>query len=60
MFVFQGDLSREKQKDFVPSPLLHLISLIFNGGSILDDYNANSKNVVVNIGQLIKFNTVKH
>ena len=27
---------------------------------MLDDYNANAKNVTVNIAQLIKFNTVKH
>ena len=40
--------------------MLHLISLILDGGSICDDYNDNSKNVAVNIGQLIKFNTVKH
>ena len=51
--IFSGDLSREKQKDAVPSPLLYLISLILDGGSILDDYNANSKIVAVNIGQLI-------
>ena len=49
--IFNGDLSKEKQKDSVPSPLLHLISLILEGGSILDDHNANSKNVAVNIGQ---------
>ena len=58
--IFNEDLSRDKQKDSVPSPLLHLISLIFVRGSILDDYNANSKKVGVNIGQLITFNTVKH
>ena len=40
--------------------MLHLISLIIDGGSILDDYNANLKNVAVNISQLIEFNTVKH
>lgn len=51
--IFNGDLSREKQKDAVPSPLLYLISLILDGGSILDDYNASSKIVAVNIGQLI-------
>ena len=51
--IFNGDFSREKQKDAVPSPLLYLISLILDGGSILDDYNANSKIVAVNIGQLI-------
>ena len=51
--IFNGDLSRKKQKDAVPSPLLYLISLILDGGSILDDYNANSKIVAVNIGQLI-------
>ena len=51
--IFNGDLSREKQKDAVPSPSLYLISLILDGGSILDDYNANSKIVAVNIGQLI-------
>ena len=48
--MFNGDLSREKLKDSVPSPLLHLISLNV----------ANSKNVAVNIGQLITFNTQKH
>ena len=51
--IFNGDPSREKQKDAVPSPLLYLISLILDGGSILDDYNANSKIAAVNIGQLI-------
>ena len=55
--IFNRVLPRKKQKDSVPSPLLHLISLILNGGSILDD---NSKSVGANIGQLIKFNTVKH
>ena len=58
--IFNGDLSSEKQKDSVPSPLLHLISLILDQGSMLDYYNANPKNVAVNIGQLIIFNTVKH
>ena len=58
--ILNGDLSKEKQKDSVPSPLLHLISLILVGGSMRDNYNDNSKNVAVNIGQLIKFNTVKH
>ena len=41
--IFNGDLSREKQNDSVPSPMLHLISLILNGGSICDDYNGNLK-----------------
>ena len=41
--IFNGDLSREKQNDSVPSPMLHLISLILNGGSIRDDYKGNSK-----------------
>ena len=58
--IFNGDLFKEKQKDSVPSPLLHLNSLILNGGSILDDYNANSKNIAIDKGQLIKFSTVKH
>ena len=58
--IFNGDLSKENQKDSVPSPLLHLISLILVGASMRDNYNDNSKNVAVNIGQLIKFNTVKH
>ena len=58
--IFNGDLSKENQKDSVPSPLLHLISLILVGGPLRDNYNDNSKNVAVNIGQLIKFNTVKH
>ena len=57
---FNGDVSIEKQKDSVPSPLLFLISLILDGGFIIDDYNANSKNIAVNIGQLIKLNIVKH
>ena len=40
--IFNGDLSRERQIGSAPSPLLHLISLILDGGSILDSYNANS------------------
>ena len=41
--IFNGDLSREKQNNSVPSPMLHLISLILNSGSIRDDYKGNSK-----------------
>ena len=55
--IFNGDLSRKKQRDSVPSPLLHLISLILEGGSIRDD---NSNSVAVNIDQFIKFKKVKH
>lgn len=40
--------------------MLHLISLILDCASIRDDYNANSKKVAVNLGQLIKFSKVKH
>ena len=52
--VFNGDLFGKK--DSVPSRLFHLISLTLDRCSILDDYNANSKNTAVNIGQNIKFN----
>ena len=52
--IFSGDLSTEKQKESVPSPLFHLILLILDSGSILDNENANSKNIAVNIGQLNK------
>ena len=45
--IFNGDLSRERQKDSVPSPLLHLSSLIHNKYSTLDKYNANSKTIAV-------------
>ena len=45
--IFNGDLSREKRKDSVPSPLLHLISLILNKRSTLDNYNANSNTVAI-------------
>ena len=45
--ILNGDLSREKQEDCVPSPLLRLISLIFNKSTILNNYNANSKTVAV-------------
>ena len=58
--IFCGDVFGEKQKDSVPSPLFHLISQILGGVSILDDCNANLNNIVVNIGQNIKFKTVKH
>ena len=58
--IFNGDLSREKQQHSVPSPLLDLILLILNCASLRDDYNANSRKEAVNLGQLIKFNKVKH
>ena len=58
--IFCGDVFGEKQKDSVPLPLFHLISLILGGVSIFDDCNANLNNIVVNMGQNIKFKTVKH
>lgn len=58
--IFCGDIFGEKQKDSVPSPLFHLLSLIPGGVSIRDDCNANLNNIVANIGQHIKFKTVKH
>ena len=58
--IFNGDLSRGKQQHSVPSPLLDLISLILDCASLRDDCIANSRKVAVNLGQLIKFNKVKH
>lgn len=41
----------ELQRSYVLSSLLHPISTILEGASKLDNYNANSNNIIVNISQ---------
>ena len=55
---FDGDFSYERQKSSVSSPLLHLISLILHGDSILAK-KSNENPAAINLAQLLRFNSVR-
>ena len=57
--VFNGDLSLEKQITSVPGVLVKLVSLILEGGSPNQDISENLEKISTNIGQLIRYNSVK-
>ena len=58
---FNGDISRERQFEGIPSSIFQLISLIIEGGYTQDSTPPEcSEKIIGNLSQLVIFNTVKN
>ena len=57
--VFDGDTSDERKSMSVPNSLKCFIAMVLEGGSIDRELSAPLCKITTNIGQIIRFNTVK-
>ena len=57
---FNGDLSREKQFEGIPTSIFQLISLITERGYTQDSTPQCSEKIIGNLSQLVMLNTVKN
>ena len=57
--IFNGNTSLERHKASVPDSLTTLISMVLEGGSADRDISGHLRKIASNVGQLIRFNTVK-
>ena len=53
--TFDGDLSKQRQKESVPLPLVNLISLIIDGETNIEDASTNAAAVATNLAQILRF-----
>ena len=57
---FNGDISREKKFEGIPSNIFQLISLIIEGGYTQDSTAECSEKIIGNLSQLVMLNFVKN
>ena len=58
--VFDGNLSKERQKTSVPAHLIHLVGLILEGATHYDNTSKGTEIVALNLAQLLRFSAIKH
>ena len=57
--IFDGNTSYERKKKSVPDSLTKFLCMILEGGNVDRKLSSSLCKVAINIGQLIRFNTVK-
>ena len=57
--TFDGDLSRNIHNLSVPPHILHLVSMILEGGTVNRDLSESQQRIATNISELLRFNAVK-